>query len=214
MPKYTKAQLARQQEIIAYWETRVYDEDVAVDWHDAHERCWRCGYERKLEFCHIVPKSLGGGLAPDNMVLLCGDCHIEGPNVSDSDAMWRWIKATNVGSYDTYWNLRAQEEYKRIFSCDPLVCLRRHSPWPRLNAAVFSVDTERKLKLYKRLQKKVWEDDKEWSRHFGERVNLSTKAFLTRRVETELLNTKYIHQELVKNDALTDGWPSLEEDAK
>lgn len=215
MPKYTKAQLARQREIISYWEPRVYEGDLAVDWPDAHERCWRCGYKRKLEFCHIVPKSLGGSLAPDNMVLLCGNCHIEGPNVNDSDAMWRWIKGSKAGTYDTYWQLREHEEYRRIFRTDPLVFLNPNRPWPLLiRISVFGADTERKLKLYKKLKKRVWEDHKGWTNHFGEGVSLSTRAFLTRRAETELINIEWIHQELVKNGALTDGWPSLEEDAK
>ena len=211
MPKYSKAQLKRHAEVVAYWETRVYEGDLSVDWAAAKERCWRCGYERKLELCHVVPKSLGGGATPDNLVLLCGDCHIEGPNVSDSGAMWRWLKSGKASAYDTYWVLRAQEEYERIFGCKPLVYLNPPQPWMQLNAAVFSVDTEQKLKLYKRLKKRVWKDPQGWARHFGEGVSLSTKAFLTRRVETELLNTEYVHRELVKQDALTNGWPTKEE---
>lgn len=60
-----------------------------VDWED---RCWCCGFETKLERCHIIPHSLGGSSEPSNFVLLCESCHIEAPNVNDEYSMWEYIK--------------------------------------------------------------------------------------------------------------------------
>ena len=75
-----------------------------------HKRCWRCGYVRDLERCHIIPRSLNGTDTPDNFVLLCNECHQEAPNVNDKDYMMQWIKKTSVCYYDVYWSLRDLSE--------------------------------------------------------------------------------------------------------
>jgi hypothetical protein len=57
-PRRTHMGASREQ-IIDYW-ARVEDEcGMAVDWGEAHERCWRCGDKSQLEKCHIVPAPLG-----------------------------------------------------------------------------------------------------------------------------------------------------------
>ena len=61
---------------------------LSVDWAEAHERCWQCGCKRGLQRCHIVPHALGGEDAPSNLVLLCGRCHLDNPNVADTEVMW------------------------------------------------------------------------------------------------------------------------------
>src|SRR5262249_7661154 len=61
---------------------------LGVDWSEAEERCWRCGYKSSLQKCHIVPDSLGGAARPSNLVLLCCRCHREAPNVADPRFMW------------------------------------------------------------------------------------------------------------------------------
>jgi hypothetical protein len=105
----------KAKEIIAYWETKVDESDLGVDWAEAHERCWRCGYKSPLERCHIVPRSLGGSDHPSNLVLLCQRCHREAPNIDDSEFMWIWIKGTKEPFYDTYWTQRGLEEFENMF---------------------------------------------------------------------------------------------------
>lgn len=102
-------------EIVSYWETKVYEGDLSIDFSEAHERCWRCGYEKKLERCHIVPHSLGGKDTPSNFVLLCKRCHIDNPNVSDPEIMWDWLKAYKCVFYDTFWVLQGMIEYQKIY---------------------------------------------------------------------------------------------------
>jgi len=105
----------KHADVVAYWSERVDDIDLGVEWHDAHERCWRCGYKPKaLERCHIVPDALGGKDAPENLVLLCFKCHRDAPNVGRADAMWTWIAADHGTVYDTYWTFRGIDEFKRI----------------------------------------------------------------------------------------------------
>jgi 5-methylcytosine-specific restriction endonuclease McrA len=73
------------KDIVAYWETLQDESGLSVDWAEALERCWRCGYKSALQRCHIVPDALGGSDTPSNFVLLCGRCHREAPNVADAE---------------------------------------------------------------------------------------------------------------------------------
>lgn len=102
-------------EIVSYWETKVYEGDLSIDFSEAHERCWRCGYQKKLERCHIIPHSLTGKDTPSNFVLLCKRCHIDNPNVSDPEIMWDWLKSYKCTFYDTFWTLQGMTEYKKIY---------------------------------------------------------------------------------------------------
>jgi len=108
------------EQIVAYWVE--HEIGLAVDWSEAHERCWRCGYKSGLERCHIVPASLGGADRADNLVLLCGRCRREAPSHQDPQYLWRWLRATRTESYDTYWTIRGWEEFEVIFGRKPLAC--------------------------------------------------------------------------------------------
>lgn len=100
---------------VEYWSQYVDECDLSVDWAEAETHCWRCGCEKHLERCHIVPDSLGGEDTPKNIVLLCKRCHAEGPNVTDPDIMWDWIKAYKVPFYETFWQIRGEKEYEFIY---------------------------------------------------------------------------------------------------
>ena len=73
------------QQAVDYWASRIDECELSVDWFEADTHCWRCGCEKNLQRCHIVPDSLGGQDAPSNIVLLCERCHIDGPNVTDPE---------------------------------------------------------------------------------------------------------------------------------
>lgn len=103
-------------EIVFYWENRMYEGELSVDWSEAHERCWRCGYKTKLERCHIIPYSSGGADIPSNFVLLCKRCHLENPNVMDPEIMWDWLKAYSTPFYDSFWIFQGVEEYQKIYT--------------------------------------------------------------------------------------------------
>ncbi|MBP2025082.1 HNH endonuclease [Peptoniphilus stercorisuis] len=105
-----------KKEIVNYWFNKIDESNLSVDFTEAHERCWRCGYKVPLERCHIIPDSLGGEDSPENLVLLCKRCHIENPNGFDKDIMWDWIFAYKTSLYDTFWIDRGIEEYNRIYS--------------------------------------------------------------------------------------------------
>ncbi|MCI9087443.1 MAG: HNH endonuclease [Clostridia bacterium] len=104
-----------KEEIIDYW-IQLEDEcDLNFDWAEADTICWRCGYERRLHRCHIIPDSLGGKDEPSNFVLLCADCHEQAPNVESSSFMWDWIKSYHAPFYNTFWDNQALKEYERIY---------------------------------------------------------------------------------------------------
>jgi len=104
-----------KKEIVDYWVLLQDECGLSVDWAEAEERCWRCGYIANLQRCHIIPESLGGKDEPSNLVLLCPRCHIDAPNVESKTFMWDWIRANGTPFYDTFWNLRAQKEYEFVY---------------------------------------------------------------------------------------------------
>lgn len=103
------------KDIIDYWIQYISECDSNFDWSEADKVCWRCGYERKLYRCHIIPDSLGGKDEPSNFVLLCYQCHEEAPNVEDRQFMWDWIKSLHAPFYNTSFRIRALEEYEKIY---------------------------------------------------------------------------------------------------
>ena len=105
----------KTKEIIDYWIQYIDECGMNFDWAEADEVCWRCGCERKLYRCHIVPNSLGGKDEPSNFVLLCAECHQEAPNVEDKQFMCDWIKSFYSPFYNTFWQTRAMDEYERIY---------------------------------------------------------------------------------------------------
>lgn len=92
---------------VDYWSAKVSEMDIGCDWDEADVRCWRCGYLRSCQMCHIVAKSLGGSDDVDNIIPLCAECHDEMPNVIDPAVVWHWIKADHGQVHETYWTLRA-----------------------------------------------------------------------------------------------------------
>jgi len=103
------------KEAVDYWWRRVDECGLSVDWSEAETHCWRCGCQKDLQRCHIIPHSLGGKDEPANIVLLCSRCHAEGPNVTDPEIMWDWLRAYGTPFYDTFWDLMAMKEYRLIY---------------------------------------------------------------------------------------------------
>jgi hypothetical protein len=96
-----------QKQAVAYWSRKVDESSIGCDFDEADVRCWRCGYLRKCQKCHIVPKSLGGPDSVSNIIPLCADCHDEMPNVADPAEVWAWIARDHGNMYETYWVMRA-----------------------------------------------------------------------------------------------------------
>lgn len=101
--------------IVEYWASRRDESRLSVDWGDAERLCWRCAQEWRLQRCHIVPRSLGGADTASNLVLLCGQCHAEAPNVADSEFMWAWRIAHAASFYGGYWLNRGLREFEFAF---------------------------------------------------------------------------------------------------
>jgi ribosomal protein L37E len=159
-------------EIVDYWAHREDECGLSIDWAEAHERCWRCGYKSSLERCHIIPHSIGGSASPDNFVLLCRRCHREAPNVKDSSFMWQWLRAHAVPLYDTYWTIRGFDEFEKLFKRKPFADVPHD----------FSRDEiDEMLSTYMR----------DVIHHFGEgRLNPSTIAWVLARVEQQIASLR------------------------
>ena len=160
------------EEIIQYWSVRIDESELSVDFSEAHERCWRCGYEIKLERCHIIPHSLGGQDKAENLVLLCRQCHAEGPNIADPDFFWDWLKAHKATFYDTYWTEKGMREYEFIYKKSIM------QEFSELH--IYEIDSIEKL---------MKEQFKKASRHWGQhRMNPATIAGVLRMAIKKLQN--------------------------
>jgi hypothetical protein len=76
------ARLDRLRKIRAAEETlegarreRIPDDVRLFVWTRDDGRCVRCGSEDDLQFDHVIPVARGGGNAPGNVQVLCGDCN-------------------------------------------------------------------------------------------------------------------------------------------
>ncbi|QII47414.1 HNH endonuclease [Bacillus paralicheniformis] len=170
-----------KEQVADYWFEIVDECGLSVDASEATERCWRCGYKARLERCHIVPESLGGGDSADNLVLLCKRCHIENPNVSDPEIMWDWIRAYGTPFYDTFWVIEGFKEYEFIYgkSFDEEV-------------------RERNIKNPEEIKRLINEEFERSSFHFGHPYfNRATLAGLIRTVLK-----KYDKDVLLKNNEI------------
>ena len=78
-----------------------------VDASEMDTHCWRCGHKTPdVQRCHVIPYSLGGKDEASNYRLFCYSCHVEQPNVKDYEATDKWVRETNVGTYNTFWKVR------------------------------------------------------------------------------------------------------------
>lgn len=154
------------EDIVDYWSRNEDECGLSVDFSEAHERCWRCGCERNLQRCHIVPHSLGGKDEPSNLVLLCKRCHLDNPNVADKEIMWDWLKAYAVPFYDTFWNIQGLEEYKKIYS------ISMEEEWHKRNITEKEAEELKEI-LHEQIQKASY--------HFGDpHLNVATLAGIYR----------------------------------
>lgn len=176
-------------EIVDYWAKHTGECGLSVDFAEAHERCWRCGCQRSLERCHIVPASLGGEDTPSNFVILCKRCHLDNPNVADPEVMWDWLRAYGVPFYDTFWWVNGIEEYKKIYGRSYAEELRTRGISPEDPAFKAVLDEQRQKASY----------------HFGDpHLNIATLAGIIRMplkaydaahgLETERNVTAYINR--------------------
>jgi hypothetical protein len=65
------------------------------------------GKRPDLTGCHLVPHALGGPDRPENLVLLCGRCHRDAPDVRDPEYMLRWIADRD------HWGVALQRELEK-----------------------------------------------------------------------------------------------------
>jgi hypothetical protein len=66
---------ARDAEVETARRQRIPEEVRAFAWQRDAWQCTSCGADDDLQFDHVIPVAKGGGNAPDNVQVLCGDCN-------------------------------------------------------------------------------------------------------------------------------------------
>ncbi|WP_081688886.1 HNH endonuclease [Inquilinus limosus] len=110
---YTEV-LPSKAEIFGHWKDRFAGIGIFVDWGEPS--CWACGFHYAAKYdikspdanwneildgwgriplqrCHIVPRSLGGADKPDNLFLMCRECHDLAPNTALPEIFFEWARA-------------------------------------------------------------------------------------------------------------------------
>jgi hypothetical protein len=176
----------KKEDIVAYWFSRVDESGLSVDASEAHERCWRCGCEKRLERCHIIPESLGGKDEPSNLVLLCKRCHLDNPNIKHPEIMWDWIRAYGVPIYDTFWNILGMREYEFIYN-------------KTFVQELYDLGLDKEKEIYEIIESSMQELMEETSFHFGHPyLNVATIAGMY-RITLQKLAKKFNKKILVKS---------------
>lgn len=108
--------LPSKSKIFEYWKERLAELGFFIDWGEPG--CWVCGYHYDdkydvknpqadwnetlkawnaipLQRCHIVPRSLGGTNNPDNIFLMCKECHDLAPNTAIPKIFLEWARNQN-----------------------------------------------------------------------------------------------------------------------
>ena len=88
-----KRKQVRHKDVVDYWDGKISELELNVDFSEALEYCWACGYKRKLQGAHIIPHCLGGESVASNMVLLCKKCNKNNPQCKSVEDFWKWIKS-------------------------------------------------------------------------------------------------------------------------
>lgn len=83
------------------------DEEIHRLWMD---KVVKSGLNR----CHIVPDAMGGEDTPQNLFLLCGNCHIDSPDTMSREGFFRWVyrrrKSSLMGLVDAAGMIERIEE--------------------------------------------------------------------------------------------------------
>jgi hypothetical protein len=96
--------------ILRHWSPWLAEHGIESD----EPSCWACGYfwwwrhsnyrtaeagwnKAPLNKCHIIADSLGGPDSPENLFLMCNECHDRAPNTSSRDAFLKWAIAQRNG---------------------------------------------------------------------------------------------------------------------
>jgi hypothetical protein len=70
------------------WSRRFITGDKRPDSNGPLKDIWA---NEGLQRCHLVPYAKGGSDEPDNLVLLCQECHKDAPDCLDPDIVLAWI---------------------------------------------------------------------------------------------------------------------------
>jgi hypothetical protein len=109
-----KDTLPTKAEIFDFWKSRLHQHGIFIDWGEPG--CWACGFHYKVKYdikhpevcmanilqlwnriplqrCHIVPRALGGTDNPNNLFLMCRECHDLAPNTTIPEIFYEWAKS-------------------------------------------------------------------------------------------------------------------------
>ena len=67
--------MPKKGEIKYYWESFLIENERYI--HKDNNYCWACGSVHKIQRCHLIAKSENGSDEVNNIILLCGDCHVK-----------------------------------------------------------------------------------------------------------------------------------------
>ena len=73
-------------------EWNVQKKSIGEDGNIDLERLWNSDeVKHNYERCHIIARSLGGPDNPENLFIMCPECHLLSPDTSNTGTFFRWV---------------------------------------------------------------------------------------------------------------------------
>jgi HNH endonuclease len=149
-------ELPTKSQVFEHWKDRFEHIGIWIDWDEPS--CWACGfhYDGKydikrsdasweqicrgweripLQLCHIVPRSCGGSDGPDNLFLMCRECHDLAPDTPIAEVFFEWARSQSWSKRETAKIHTALQSFGVADSdhakLDEVICSEAFRSWAR-----------------------------------------------------------------------------------
>ena len=164
----------KKEEIVEYWKSNSSKINIKPSWDNAINACWICGFETRVERCHIIPDCLGGEPIPSNLVLLCKLCHEGNPETIYYEDYLKWLSG-------------------RVENMTGM-CLSGYDKYPREYKSIYGVNLDKDLYFFGFLSR-LSEDD--LTRMFGDYLKRNQDKFYVRYPATTMIAlNKFLYEEI------------------
>tara|TARA_R100000951_G_scaffold69238_2_gene58337 strand:+ start:316 stop:732 length:417 start_codon:yes stop_codon:yes gene_type:complete len=87
-----------KKKIHEYWYGNSFLDQYGIELGGLYD-CFACGFNIKVQRCHILSINESGDNSVENLHLLCPTCHVESEFLN-GDYYWNWLSHKNINEYE------------------------------------------------------------------------------------------------------------------